>query len=246
MKAYFTLFCFLFVQVIFGQDSTFIKGNEAYANEDYETALNEYNKLVGAEKMGAALYYNLGNTYYKLNELGEAIWAYERALKHDPSNEDAQFNLKFANADTFDEIDNTDSAIANWLKINLFSFSINFWSTLSILFSFILAGALYLFLTTRQQKFKNISLTISFGAFTLLILTIALSYAHKSNITNRDEAIIITEFTEIKTAPSETAAESFTLHEGTKVDLLRSNENWIEVSVNGNAGWVLKEAIWEI
>ncbi|MFT5819179.1 MAG: tetratricopeptide (TPR) repeat protein [Crocinitomix sp.] len=246
MKVLLSILSTFILLCTFAQDSSFVRGNEAYANSDYETALSEYSKVVSSEQMSTELYYNLGNTYYKLEQLGEAIWAYEKAIKIDPSNENAQFNLKFANTKTYDELDTSESGIVTWLKINLFSFSINFWAYLSILMSFILAVALYFFFTTKKQKIKNRSLTLSFGALFLLVLMIVLAYLNQSNITDRNKAVIITEFVEVRSSPSDTAASGFKLHEGTKVDLLRSNDDWTEIGVNGNTGWIEKTAIWEI
>lgn len=246
MRVLFICAIILFTTSIHAQDSSFVRGNEAYANSDFETALSEYRKVVGSDYLSTELYYNLGNTYHKLDQFGEAIWAYEKALKIDPSNENAQFNLKFLNAKTYDDLDTEESGVVTWLKINLFSFSINFWAYLSILFAFILAIAFYFFFTTKKQKVKNRSLTLSFGSLSLMVIMIVLAYFNKANIVKRDSAIIISEFIEVRSSPSDTAPSSFKLHEGTKVDLLRSNEKWIEIGVNTNTGWVEKEAIWEI
>ena len=246
MKVLFLFIAFIFTAATFAQDSSFVRGNEAYANSDFETALSEYTKVVGSEQMSTELYYNLGNTYFKLDQIGEAIWAYEKALKIDPSNQNAQFNLKFENSKTYDDLDTAESGIVTWLKINLFSFSINFWAYLSILFAFILAIALYFFFTTKKQKVKNRSLSFSFGTLFLLVFMILLAYLNKSNIIDRAHAVIVTEFVEVRSSPSDTAPSGFKLHEGTKVDLLRSSDDWIEVGVNENTGWVEKTSIWEI
>jgi SH3-like domain-containing protein len=72
------------------------------------------------------------------------------------------------------------------------------------------------------------------------------SYFNQKNVVERMNGVIISEFVEIRNAPSETAPSSFKLHEGTKVDLLRSNETWHEVGVNGNVGWILKSDFLEI
>ncbi len=246
MRLIIILLSTLFISPLWSQDSSFVRGNKAYANSDFETALNEYNKVVASETMSSALYYNLGNTYYKLDELGEAIWAYERALKIKPNNENASFNLKFANAKTYDDLDTSESGIVNWLKINLFSFSISFWSNISIILSFLLSIALFFFFTTKKQKVKNTALTSSFGAIILLISCVVLGYLNKTSILTKDNGIIVNEFVEVRSSPSDTAPSAFKLHEGTKVNLLRSNEGWREISVNDNTGWIEKESLWEI
>ena len=90
------------------------------------------------------------------------------------------------------------------------------------------------------------SLTGGFAFSSLLILTVVLAYFNKREIIDRDEAIIITETVVIRTSPSETGEEAFKLHEGTKINLLRTNEDWVEVNINANTGWVEKAFLWEI
>lgn len=241
----FILTCFLSCLGI-GQNSTFKKGNSLYAEGNYQEALNTYNKLVAADQLSAALFYNIGNTYYKLDELGESIWAYERALKINPGNDDIRFNLNFANQQTFDKIELQESSIGTWLKINLFRFSINTWSILSILFSVLLGVAIFLFFLSKNQQSKNIGLTLGFATLLLLVTSTILAYLHKEQIVKQDSGIITTEVVSVKTSPSETAPDSFELHEGTKVSLLRTNNNWIEIGVNENVGWVNRESVWKI
>lgn len=228
------------------EDSLFDAGNKAYAAQDFEGAINAYNKILATEKKSAVLYYNLGNAYYKQDELGEAIWAYEKALEINPSDENIRFNLSFVNAKTYDQLDFSETGIKKWLGINLFSYSINFWAYTSIFFAVLFSIVLYIFFTTKKQRIKNMSLTGGFAFSFLLILTVVLAYFNKMEIIDRDEAVIITETVVIRTSPSATGEEAFKLHEGTKINLLRTNENWVEVNINDNTGWVEKEFLWEI
>ncbi|WP_066758322.1 tetratricopeptide repeat protein [Crocinitomix algicola] len=241
------LFVFgLFLSLAHGQDSSFVAGNEAYANGDYEKALKQYNKIIGAEKQSAALFYNLGNTYYKLDEIGEAIWAYEKVLKINPGNKNALKNLELANAKTIEKLDQTSVGIGNWLAINFYNFSINFWAILSIVASILLAVSFYIYRTTRLQKRKNIALSSTLILMGLFCFTIFLGAKHKAYILKRNYAVIVADYVDIKPSPSETAPTAFQIFEGTKVTLKRSNDNWVEIEVNGNTGWVLKDGIWEI
>lgn len=228
------------------QDSSFVQGNTAYAAGDYEAAVVAYSKIVASEKMSSSLYYNLGNSYYKLGDLGHSIWAYERALKIDPSHKNAFSNLEFVNAKTEDKLELENTGITYWLKFFLFRFDINFWAYISLGLSVLFSIILYLFFTSKSQKVKNMSLTFSFATLFGLAAVVIISYFNHKNVVEQTNAVIISEFVEVRNAPSETAPSSFKLHEGTKVDLLRSNDTWHEVGVNGNVGWILKSDFLEI
>lgn len=228
------------------QDSSFVQGNTAYAAGDYEAAVVAYSKIVASEKMSSSLYYNLGNSYYKLGDLGHSIWAYERALKIDPSHKNAFSNLEFVNAKTEDKLELENTGITYWLKFFLFRFDINFWAYISLGLSVLFSIILYLFFTSKSQKVKNMSLTFSFATLFGLVAVVIISYFNHKNVVEQTNAVIISEFVEVRNAPSETAPSSFKLHEGTKVDLLRSNDTWHEVGVNGNVGWILKSDFLEI
>lgn len=242
------VFIGLFFSVIigFGQDSTFTKANEAYAAGDYEQALNSYNQLVATEIRSADLYYNLGNTYYRLNEWGEAVWAYERALEINPSHENTRYNLDFVNQQTKAELNVESGGISNWFKANLFGISINFWSYFTLIMAFAFAIVCYFFFTTKKQKIKNISLSLSLLTFFLLLGSFILAYLNTAHLKNQSNGIIIISSANILAEPSETSATNFPLKEGAKVQILRTNSDWIEIDFKGHSGWVLRAEIWEI
>lgn len=245
----FLFFCLFFTLTsghVFSQDSSFVKGNEAYANGEYELALIAYNQLVANEVKSADLYYNLGNTYYRLNEFGEAVWAYERALKIDPSHTNATYNRTFVNQQTKAEVNSESGGITNWLKANLFGISINFWPYFTLFISLVFAIGAYFFFTTKKQKIKNISLSLSMTTFFLLIGGLVLSYLNTANLTNHSEGIIIISSANIMPEPSEKATTNFPLKEGAKVQILRTNSDWIEIDFKGHSGWVAREEMWEI
>ncbi len=69
------------------------KGNEFYKSNQFQLAIDEYNKLVKQGFEGTSLYYNLGNAHYRLGKIGYAILYYEKALKLSPADEDVKHNL---------------------------------------------------------------------------------------------------------------------------------------------------------
>lgn len=244
LSVFFVLFFSVAIGV--GQDSTFIRANEAYAAGDYKNALTGYNQLVADEMRSADLYYNLGNTYYRLNEWGEAVWAYERALEIDPSHENTRYNLDFVNQQTKAELNVESGGISTWFKANLYGISVNFWAYFTLIMAFAFAVVCYFFFTTKKQKIKNISLSLSLLTFFLLIGGFILSYLNTAHLTNQSNGIIIISSANILAEPSETSTTNFSLKEGAKVQILRTNSEWIEIDFKGHSGWVLREEIWEI
>ena len=230
----------------FAQTDILESAAKAYANGDFKTALEHYSRLVADDQMSASLYYNLGNCHYKMDELGEAIWAYEKALKIDPGHENARFNLAFAQEQTYDQLEIASSDVLRWFRSNLFVFGINFWPYTSVLFSLLFSVTLYFFFTTKQSRIKNYALSFGFLFIGLMIASHVLGFLQKKHINDRSTAIIIADSITVRTSPSDTAEEAFALHEGTKVNLQRSNDLWLEISINGNTGWVEKSEVLEI
>src|SRR6187402_1384158 len=92
----------LTTQIFFGQNG-FEKGNEFYQKGKYDLAVKAYESVLASNKQSAQLYFNLGNSYYKLNDLAPAIYNYEKALVLDPTNKETLNNIKFAQKQTIDE-----------------------------------------------------------------------------------------------------------------------------------------------
>lgn len=74
-------------------DDSFDAATEAYNQGDYATAVDALEHLIASGVEVPAVFYNLGNAYYRSGRLAAAIANYERALKLDPKLEGAQENL---------------------------------------------------------------------------------------------------------------------------------------------------------
>jgi tetratricopeptide (TPR) repeat protein len=227
------------------QSAALQSANEAYANEDFELALDGYSQLIADGYYSSGLFYNAGNAYYRNGEIGEAIWAYEKALKVDPSNKDAQGNLKFVNQKT-DGIDNSSPGVGTWLQSMLFGPRINLWSWLSILSSGLFSISLVIYFTAKGTRKKTLGLFLG-GIFGLvLVFTTITAHQHKLYIVEQTQAIVISPQAEVRTSPVDKAKVSFTLKEGDKVQLLGGSKGWIQVEINENTGWVKETEIWKI
>ena len=228
----------------FNADSVLTQANTAYQNEDYELAIQKYMELISNDYLSADLYYNLGNAYYKSNEIGEAIWAYENAHKINPADEDINFNLEFVNDLTVDKISVEKKGIGSWLNKNIFSFSPNFWLMVSVVSAFIIAFLLYLFFTPTSHLINNLSL-LGVALFGIVFLSsIAFSIVQKNRITGQSKVVVIESAAKVLTQPNEDAPTSFQLHEGAQMNIKSKNDQWYEVELNNNTGWVSKNSVW--
>jgi len=243
MKQFITLLT-LFYSLLGYSQSTIEIGNKAYLDEHYEIAIQNYLESISNNNKSSDLFYNLGNSYFKTNEIGEAIWAYEQALKIDPSNIDIAYNLKYTNNLTADKLTIESKGIGSWLTKNVFQFSENFWFYMSLLSAFLTALALYFFFTPSSHLINNLSLLVSSLSGFLLILSFTFAIMHKSRLTNITKAVIINANTKILTSPKQDANSSFELHEGAQLNIKTTQEDWYEVSLNKNTGWVNKSEVW--
>lgn len=92
--------------VLFANPESIMRtANEYYKNNRYQLAIDEYNKLIEDDYTGVSLFYNLGNSYYRLGQVGYAILYYEKALEISPGDEDVLHNLELAKLNLKDKVD---------------------------------------------------------------------------------------------------------------------------------------------
>ena len=129
-----------------------LMASNAYRNQDYKKSIELYEELVSQgiknNRISSQLYYNLGNAYFRDNQLGKAILNYERALLLEPGDGDIRHNLRFANNRTVDRIASSgEFFMTNWFNSVRNLFSSNVWAIIAIILfiSFLLSVAVYLF-----------------------------------------------------------------------------------------------------
>ncbi|MFD1552372.1 hypothetical protein DNU06_10930 [Putridiphycobacter roseus] len=235
--------CFIFGLLTTGFGQTELeKGDSAYAAQNYEVAIQAYTSILGNQFHSASLYYNLGNAYLKNNELGKAIWSYQKANKIKPGDEDILFNLDYASGLTKDKIEQRSSGISKWMAKLFYGKPINYWAYFGIGFALITCLFFYFYKTQTKKNIKALYFLFAGISMVLMLLAIGIGMAQKSHITTNTNAIIIQPVVKVKTAPNEAESIAFELHEGARVELIKSEGDWININVNKNQGWVLKSA----
>lgn len=222
--------------------------NDFYAEGNYEEAITEYEAILAADNISTDIYYNLGNCYYKSDDIPRAILNYEKALKLKPDNEDALFNLAMANKLTVDKVERLPELfIGSTWKTLITSKTIDTWAYYTVGLIFL---ALLLFISYLLMDMVIIKKTGFYGGIFFLLLsmfTFLMAAQHNGIVQQASEAIIFAPTTTIQSEPNENAEDLFTLHEGTKVTLLEKSDEWSKIKLlNGNVGWIKSEEIEKI
>ena len=224
------------------------QADEAYQRGDYEYAIKTYKAVISKEST-ADCYYNLGNAYYKNNDIPKAIIAYERALRLSPSDKDIIYNLQLAQSKTFDQLSpKSEMFFISWLKSLIDSMSIDGWAYLSII-SLCLAFALtLLYLFAQRVGLKKLGFFLAMLSFFIFIVSSIFAFYKHSIMINNHSAIVIAPTACVKITPDSKAKNIIVIHEGTKLNVTdRTLGDWYGVTLsNGDAGWIKTTLIEEI
>ena len=227
-----------------GVNRIFQQANDAYNNGSYEEAITLYNKIIFEGQHDSSIYFNLGNSHYKLNNVAESIYYFEKAKSFNLKDEDIEINLAFANNMTIDSIDPLPKSDLLKFREFLFGlFSLNQYGFIIILFSWLTAifFGLYLF----NSKPSNKRFYFSFTILSILFLISSFSISSLKSSIEKEEifGIIFDRKIEVWAEPNFRSENLFSLHEGTKVQLMDSLQEWKKIKIaNGAEGWT-KEAI---
>ena len=228
-----------------GTDSLWSRAAEAYADEDWETAVSAWSAIDAEGLESPELYYNIGNAYFKASDYAHAILYYERALKLDPSYSDARFNLEFANEFIQDRIESVpEFFIKTWIRKMDYLLSSDAWAGMFFLFLAIAAAGMLLFLLAGTSGKRRLGFFGFIAAAVFAILCLAFSISQKADYARADSAIITTPVTSAKSSPGENSGKDlFILHEGTKVKLMDSVGGWYNIELSdGRQGWIESSA----
>ena len=238
----------LFVSVSIKADisdptEVFNQGNKQYEEHNYEAAINSYKELC-QEFYSPELFLNLGNSYYKLDDIPNTILYYEKALKLSPGNVNILHNLKLANKKVSDKNKVNESVRLNDWFFTWVSNAPNYWAYNSV-YLFIIGGLLLiLYLFSKSRKLKKLTFYTAVIALILGIFSIVFSGFHKSRLMSIEEAVIFKPSIDLMSEPTENSSVSFVLHEGTKVKVLDATELWYEIRFSdGKIGWLQKEFV---
>lgn len=221
------------------------KANSLYNENAFDSALVVYKGIVDQGYSSATLYYNIGNTYYKLRNYPMAIYYYEKSLKLEPNNEDTKHNIEIAKLFLTDKIEAVPELFIKtwWNKLGN-SFTLNVWSIITLILIGLSLVCIFFYITAKTRGLKKGMFFIGILMIILSICSISIATEKYNYIHSHNEGIIIIPTITIKSSPSTSSVDLFVLHEGAKVRILDKTDEWEKIKIaNGSIGWLPSSAV---
>ena len=220
-------------------EEVFFKANQAYKEERFREAIDDYNRLIQSGYENGHIYYNLGNAHLRLNEIGEAILNYERARLFIPRDPDLIYNLQYAHDRVQDAIPESQGFIVTaffWLR----SLSLGEVLWIFVVLNFLFWAILFIRLFWRTEWTYYLFIVL------LVFWTIAgVSFGLKwYQMETDNRAVILDKEVNILAGPDIRDTVLFKLHEGAVVHNERSEDGWYLISLpDGKRGWINAKSV---
>jgi tetratricopeptide (TPR) repeat protein len=240
----------MITQITFSQNANalFVDGNKLYQAEKYNEAIEKFRQVENQKVQSADLYYNLANAYYRTNQVANAVYYYEKAIQLAPNNKDMQNNLGFAMRMTIDNIEPLPTTIFQKLSRNFIQkLHYNSWAYVAVFLAFLFAILFLVYHFSNSSSRKRLYFITGIISLLFMLISVAFAFHTFKVTTNKKEAIIFAQQTSIKSAPILSSENVFELHEGTKVTILESVDNWKKIKISdGQIGWIISSELKEL
>lgn len=221
------------------------QADSAYNAEDYRTAIDLYNSSIRNEGHSSDIYYNLGNAYYRNGNLGKAVISYERALKIDPTNDDARTNLEFVKSRIQDRPEDDTAFFAGLHSKAVSAMKANAWAWTAFAIFVLLMGAVALYIFSTTVSYRKTGFFGGIVLFFVFLYTLVAAHDSVAKASEHNMAVVIAPNTQLTSAPR--AARNgddrvVTIHEGTTVEVVDSvatpddpqSPMWYNVKINNS------------
>ncbi|MBO4906450.1 MAG: SH3 domain-containing protein [Bacteroidaceae bacterium] len=220
--------------------------DSAYTAEDYQLAASLYSALLAENGESAMIYYNLGNSYFRMDSLGRAILNYERALLLDPADTDIRFNLQLARSHTADKVTPVgEMFFVTWWKVLTLSLNVQTWGWMALATFVLMLAAIGLYIFVPSVAGRKIAFSAAIVMLLLCVVANIAAAQARQHLLNRTGAIVMHPSAVVHSTPSQSGKDLFILHEGTHVELLDdSMSDWIQIQMpDGKEGWISRNEI---
>jgi Putative Zn-dependent protease, contains TPR repeats len=224
--------------------SLFYKANSLYEKREYENASEEYAKILKLQTESGPLYFNIGNTFFKMGKIGYAILAYKKAQRLMPGDSDLKSNLAYAESLTEDSSLQTppQNKIAWLFKFPFREYSLN---TVSIILAALYLILIAMLLTGIINPIFKRRMTILFYpvliGFLLTLGGFGIRYYNEEVLVR---GIVVAKEAECKYEPIDKSNNYFTLKEGQEVLILKTRNGWSRIKrLDGKLAWIKSDAV---
>jgi len=225
------------------EDVLWNKANTFYTQKQYDSAYALYSRLLARHPDNARLQYNMGNTCYRLNKVGEAILYYEKAAHSQPGSREIRENLQLARARVQSPLPEAEPIFfVRWWNSFLLAFSSNAWAAATLL-AFAAVLALVYFARVKKERFAHSGRWLSSGIVALMICGCMLYFTYDLH-RDSGKAVVLIPATHLLDAPAASGKITGSLPEGTVVELYGREGDFMNVRLpNGREGWIMAAAI---
>lgn len=247
LKSVISFILLVAVTALAGRAATPVQqADSAYAKKDFQAALYYYQTALQKDGSSSDLYYNIGNTYYRLGDLGHAVLSYKRSLALDPSNEEAAINLDFVKTKITDKPEDDSTFLWNMHRKAIAWMSPDAWAWTAFGIFVVVLGLVALYLFAPGVRMRKVGF---FGAFIVLfgfIYAIIAAWTAARGLDTCDNAVVTVATTNLRSTPASSNSKNdkvVPIHEGTEVEILDSLATpddpsvplWYDVKINNTS-----------
>jgi len=217
-------------------ESDFDAANTLYAQGKFTEAAAAYEKLIHSGFVSSAIYFNLGNAFYKAGEIGRAVAAYRQATQISPRDPDIRANLNFVRG----QIQGPAHPTTRWhqwlgkLTLNEWTFvaSAALWILLLLLTMIQLRPAL-------KSALRTLTLLSGIGTAGALACLIAVISVRSTPL-----AIVAVPEASVRNGPFEEFQSLFTVSNGAELAVIDQKDDWIQVRADETkVGWIKRSQV---
>jgi tetratricopeptide (TPR) repeat protein len=217
--------------------SAFEAANKFYYAGKFTEAVAAYENILYSGQKSAALYYNLGNAYFKSGQIGKAIGVYREAEKMTPRDPDIRANLQFAR----NQIQGPTLAPSRAQRV-LGKLTLNEWTILATT-SLWLCFVILALREWRPNLKRPVRLYLSASAIATVLLFACVTLSWRENRSTRT-AIALGRDVPVRRGPLEDASVAFTVHDGAELRVLDQNNEWLQVTTDSSrVGWLRRDQV---
>lgn len=225
--------------------AVFGKATDAYNAGDYNVAIENYLEIIEKGQHSAELYFNLGNSYYKLNQVAPSIYYYEKALLLKPNDSEIKNNLAYAQNMTLDAIEvMPETGLSKIYKDTTGFLSFDQWGYNAVIFMLLFVLLYIGFYYLKYATQKRIAFITSIVSLLIAVVSVVFAFLQYSDFQADQPAIVFDNEVKVTSEPNERSQAVFMLHEGTKLNVLEELKGYKKIRIaDGQTGWLTSESI---